>query len=319
MSHNAMNWALSQKHVQPAAWIVLIQLADRHNKDTLRVDPDQDLIAADCNMSRRSINRHLADLEEMGLLLRVQRVNPATKRQLPTFYILGLDFDNPPYVENAVCQIDTRISEVRKGNITASVCQSDTRKPCANFGQSRVPISAKAVCQFGTLSNPVKEPLREPCANAHSSFGLDDLVSRFLRAYPRKSRTDLVRAELQAAIAAGADPEALIAAAAEYAGEQKGNAARFIALGDNWLKAGGWRRFAVSVDGSLGGGAVAATGPCGVVVLASEVSGLAALADMLGRNWKRPLSEVISPINARKIIAAGLATREKLADCGVGV
>ena len=108
MSHRAVNWALEQKTVKPGPWIVLIMLADRVNKDTRRCDPDLRLLAADCNMSRATVIRHLELLENDGLIRRVRRQDPVTMKQLTTFYILGLDFDDPPVVENAESQIATR-------------------------------------------------------------------------------------------------------------------------------------------------------------------------------------------------------------------
>lgn len=142
MSHRAMNWALEKRHLKPAPWRVLVMLADRHNKDTLRVDPEQALLAHDCNMARSTINRHLEDLETAGLLVRVQRVNPKTQKQIPTFYVLEIDFAKPPYIEFAVSDYETRIKEVQSRNIDpsrvpnpdAGAVSQKSRIPCPKSG-----------------------------------------------------------------------------------------------------------------------------------------------------------------------------------------
>ncbi len=138
MSHKAVNWALEQKHLKPGPWIVLIQLADRHNKDTKQCNPDQNTLAEDCNMSRATVNRHLDDLEALGLITRVRRQNPVSRKRLSTYYILGLDAADPPKIDFAMSQIETRNSEGQSENIArghVSECDTETmsqkrRKPC---------------------------------------------------------------------------------------------------------------------------------------------------------------------------------------------
>lgn len=161
MSHKAVNWALEQVELKPGPWIVLIKLADRHNKDTLRCDPNQALLASDCNMSRATLNRHLDDLEAAGLLRRVPRLNPQTKKQLSTFYILGLDFDAPPEIEFAVSQVETRGGEdqtensgvSRVSNCDMGAVSQKQAKPCLKIVDSRV-----SNCDTNLVIKPVKEP-----------------------------------------------------------------------------------------------------------------------------------------------------------------
>jgi len=163
MSHKAVNWALEQRHLKPGPWIVLIQLADRHNKDTGRVSPYQSTLAADCNMPRSSVNNHLDTLEALGLIKRVRRIDPATKRQLGTFYILGFDFENPPDIDNAMSKIRTReiagqsenINQSRVQNPDAGAVSKKPQKPCPKNADSRVRI----LDTKGTMEmNQEKEP-----------------------------------------------------------------------------------------------------------------------------------------------------------------
>lgn len=90
MSFKATNWAVSQRGISPAAKVLLWQLADRHNPDN-GCFPDQRTIEVDCEMSRSTVNEKLKELEQGGLIKRVKRRNPATKRQMPTRYFFAFE------------------------------------------------------------------------------------------------------------------------------------------------------------------------------------------------------------------------------------
>jgi hypothetical protein len=90
MSHEATNWAIKQRGLKPTTKIVLWHLCDRFNPD-YGCFPAQSRLAHDCEISRSTLNDHLGHLEAVGLLRRVPRIDPATKRQLPTRYILGFE------------------------------------------------------------------------------------------------------------------------------------------------------------------------------------------------------------------------------------
>lgn len=130
MSHRATNWAFQQRGLKPAERVVLLYLADRHNPDH-GCFPSQAQLAADCEMSRRSLNDHLDTLVRMGLIQRERRVDPATNKQMSTRYILGFEFDHPP----------EPCAESAHGN---------GPEPCADSRRSRVQI---------LHTNPVREPV----------------------------------------------------------------------------------------------------------------------------------------------------------------
>jgi hypothetical protein len=90
MSHEATNWAIQQRGLKPTTKIVLWHLCDRFNPD-YGCFPSQDRLAHDCEISRSTLNDHLGQLEAVGLLRRMPRLDPVTKRQLPTRYILGFE------------------------------------------------------------------------------------------------------------------------------------------------------------------------------------------------------------------------------------
>lgn len=130
MSHRATNWALEVRGVKPTTRMVLIYLSDCHNSQTGECFPRQDTLAEMCEVSRSTVNLHLAELEKQGLIKRVQRVNKRTKKKKSTFYILGCDGDLAQDVEKAVSEYRTRDS--------GKAVSEKTPKPCPKNRQSRV-------------------------------------------------------------------------------------------------------------------------------------------------------------------------------------
>jgi hypothetical protein len=96
MSHYATNWAIQRRGLKPTTKIVLWHLCDRFNPD-YGCFPSQDRLAHDCEISRSTLNEHLDRLEAEKLLRRVPRLDPVTKRQLPTRYILAFEEGFTPY------------------------------------------------------------------------------------------------------------------------------------------------------------------------------------------------------------------------------
>lgn len=145
MSHIATTWAVSVRGIPATAKVVLWHLADRHNKDSGRCDPSQDLLASDCEISRSSLNNQLNALEKAGLIKRIQRSNGKTKRKKTTHYILMFDVFEPQNVESRVQNLDKE-----------AVSKSEA-EPCPNLSESRVQ---------NLDINLVKEPGKEPYACA---------------------------------------------------------------------------------------------------------------------------------------------------------
>lgn len=80
MSHDATNWAIKQRGLKPATKIVLWHLCDRFHPDH-GCFPSLDTLAEDCEMSRRSVQDHLAELESVGLI-RIEKMD-RVRGQLP--------------------------------------------------------------------------------------------------------------------------------------------------------------------------------------------------------------------------------------------
>ena len=155
MSHTAVNWALEQTGLKPAAKLVLICLADRHNKDTGECFPSQELLARDACISRSSLNDQLALLEDLGFINRHPEIDPVSRRQKRTNYTF-----------NAPFQMANPMSEIR----TRAVSEKD-QKPCPKNAQSRVRNSD---------TNPVREPIsKPPCAQAREAEEEEVSISDF--------------------------------------------------------------------------------------------------------------------------------------------
>jgi hypothetical protein len=62
MSGMALIWAANVKGLKPAVKIVLILLADFHNKETGQCNPSAKRLADDCEMGRATLFRHMTTL-----------------------------------------------------------------------------------------------------------------------------------------------------------------------------------------------------------------------------------------------------------------
>ena len=207
MSHDATNWAIKQRGLKPTTKIVLWHLCDRFNPD-YGCFPSQGRLAHDCEISRSTLNTHLGQLEAEGLLRRVPRIDPATKRQLPTRYILGFEPGFKPVIAVPCPETghgdDTPYEIVPDAGICGAVESSDD-EPCPDFGHG---IDAKAVSDFepepcpdfgqSRVRNPdtnlVREPLRKPVKEEEDAQAREIEFDRFF-------------AELLSAL--GLDPTAL--------------------------------------------------------------------------------------------------------------
>ena len=74
MSIRAMAWAWDAQCPAPGAKLVLLKLAD-HANDEGECWPSQGRIAADCGLTRQTVNEHLKKLVEAGLVRCENRFN----------------------------------------------------------------------------------------------------------------------------------------------------------------------------------------------------------------------------------------------------
>lgn len=145
MSHDATGWAIKQRGLKPATKIVLWQLCDRFHPDN-GCFPSQDTLAADCEMSRSSVNEHLAALEDAGLIRREQRRDGPTNRQKSTLYRFAFE-----------------------AGFEAAKPAENRQMPCPESGHGAVSEKAPEPCpenDESRVQNPdtnlVREPVKEP-------------------------------------------------------------------------------------------------------------------------------------------------------------
>ncbi len=192
MSHEATNWAIKQRGLKPTTKIVLWHLCDRFNPD-YGCFPSQGRLAHDCEISRSTLNAHLGQLEAVGLLRRVPRIDPVTKRQLPTRYILGFEPGFKPVTAVPCPETghggDAPSEIVPDAGICGAVDASDDL-PCPEFGHG---IDAKAVSDFepdpcpdfaqSRVRNPdtnlVREPLIKPVKEEEGAQAREAISDRF--------------------------------------------------------------------------------------------------------------------------------------------
>lgn len=192
MSHEATNWAIKQRGLKPTTKIVLWHLCDRFNPD-YGCFPSQDRLAEDCEISRSTLNEHLGQLEAAGLLRRVPRLNPVTKRQMPTRYILGFEPGFTPHVPDP-CP-ESGHGNPDDGETCAEPAPFDDEmpvapEPCLNSGHG---YDARPVSDFdpdpcpenaesrvrNPDTNPVREPLSKPVKEAEGASARDGLSEEF--------------------------------------------------------------------------------------------------------------------------------------------
>ena len=89
MSHYMTALAMRQTGLKPATKIVLYWLADHHNERSGECFPRIARLAELCEMSRRSVETHLAELEAAGLIERALRFREGGGKTSNT-YILNL-------------------------------------------------------------------------------------------------------------------------------------------------------------------------------------------------------------------------------------
>ena len=186
MSHEATNWAIKQRGLKPTTKIVLWHLCDRFNPD-YGCFPSQVRLAHDCEISRSTLNDHLGQLEAVGLLRRVPRIDPATKRQLPTRYILGFEPGFTPADVVPCPEIEHGDLALRYSAETApeyDLTNADLAEPCPEITHGIDAEAVSGICPEPCLENDqsrvrnpdtnlVREPLSKPVKEEEDAAARD--------------------------------------------------------------------------------------------------------------------------------------------------
>ena len=192
MSHEATNWAIKQRGLKPTTKIVLWHLCDRFNPD-YGCFPSQDRLAEDCEISRSTLNEHLGQLEAAGLLRRVPRLHPVTKRQMPTRYILGFELGFTPHVPDPCPETGHGIADDSETCAEPAPFEDDAPaepEPCPETGRG---CGDRAVSDFpadpcpenaesrvrNPDTNPVREPLSKPVKEEEGAQAREAISEEF--------------------------------------------------------------------------------------------------------------------------------------------
>lgn len=226
MSGQALIWAANVRGLKPATKIVLIQLAERHNKDTGLCNPSIKTLAEDCEMDRTTVMRHIEVLEGLGLIT-TQTAGNQDGGRANNQYLLHM-----PTVE------PTDVSRGVKSDFATGV------KSQSDGGLSRNPTGVKShSCATLTLREPVEEPNLfgsiEPQSKARDEK-VAQAFDRFWKVYPKKVGKPKSLQNFRSAVKAGSDPEAIIAGATVYADLMAGKEATYIKNPEGWITARRW-------------------------------------------------------------------------------
>ena len=182
MSHEATCWAVKQRGLSCAAKVVLWHLADRFHPDN-GCFPQQARLAADCEMSRSSLNVQLDALEKAGLIRREQRHDEGTKQRLPTRYRLGFEAGFKP-LKCVAASVDKPVENMCETSPDGAeshvqILDMDPAEPCPENGESHVQLNG-----HGYKAEPVSEPVRDEreCADAHGQAGRQAQVQASMQA-----------------------------------------------------------------------------------------------------------------------------------------
>lgn len=192
MSHEATNWAIKQRGLKPTTKIVLWHLCDRFNPD-YGCFPSQDRLAEDCEISRSTLNEHLGQLEAAGLLRRVPRLHPVTRRQMPTRYILGFEPGFTPHVpdpctetghgnadDGETCAEPTPFEEdlATEPELCPETGHGCAARAVSDFAPDPCPENAKSRVR-NPDTNPVREPLSEPVKEEEGAQAREAISEEF--------------------------------------------------------------------------------------------------------------------------------------------
>ena len=231
MSGMALIWAANVKGLRPAAKIVLIQLADFHNKETGQSNPSAKRLADECEMGRATLFRRMTTLEEFGLVTRHAR-GDGDGGHGSNQYELHLDISLGP-------------SSRLKGGGHGGNGVSSQNETGGNVSK-KVRKSPKG--ETGVVpnrdSNLTTEPVKEPPSRKREGAG-DEEAEKILAVYPsdRLRGKGACLAQIEEAMKEGIEPEDLMLAVQAYATDSAGFTRSKVCFSDNWFQSRRWQAY----------------------------------------------------------------------------
>jgi len=289
MSGMALIWAANVKGLKPAAKIVLIQLADFHNKETGQCNPSAQRLADECEMGRATLFRHMLTLEECGLVTRHARGDGDGGRG-SNQYELHLDITLGP---------SSRLKG-RGSSPNRVASQSETG---GNVSKKR---GKSLKGGAGIVSNRDRnlsiEPVKEPPSHKRETGEAE----KILAAYPpdRLRGKAACLSQIEEAMKQGVKLEDLLQAVQAYANDSTGFTRSKVCFSDNWFKSERWRAYAEDI---------AKSGEEAELKQAEILQGLAA--------WvtdRHPLCRHITTKQINGLLASKLVTQAQIQAAGLG-
>ena len=231
MSGMALIWAANVKGLKPAAKIVLIQLADFHNKETGQCNPSAKRLVGECEMGRATLFRHMTTLEQCGLVTRHARGDGDGGRGFNQ-YELHLDITLGPSAR----------SKGAAGGPNGVSSQNETG---GNVSKKR---GKSPNGETGVVSNRdtnlTTEPKKEPPSRKHEAAA-DEEAEKVLAAYPPDRLRSKVGclAQIEEAVKEGIAPEDLWQAVQAYATDSVGFTRSKVCYSDNWFQSRRWQAY----------------------------------------------------------------------------
>ena len=291
MSGMALIWAANVKGLKPAAKIVLIQLADFHNKETGQCNPSAQRLADECEMGRATLFRHMTTLEECGLVTRHARGDGDGGRGADQ-YQLHLDITLGPSAHpkgGAGGQNGVASQNETGGNVSKKQGKSPGGETGVVSNRDR---------------NLTTEPPNEPPPRERE-VAADEEAEKILGCYPPdrlRGKAECLR-RIREALDAGTDVEDLLEAVKVYATESAGFTRSKVCFSDNWFKSGRWRSYVEDI------------GKGREATKAKEAEMLAGLATWV--TDKHPLCRHITPGQIDALLAAELVTQAQIQAAGL--
>ena len=143
MSHYWTALAMKQKGLQPSTKIVLYWLADHHNGVSGLCIPSQKRLADVCEMSDRSIRKHLTVLEGLGLIEIIERKRANGSQTSNQYRLLFDDQKIPPPAENISTLSPKNIPPHNLGTINQGILTKENIKDLFDYFWTQYPRQAK--------------------------------------------------------------------------------------------------------------------------------------------------------------------------------
>lgn len=228
MSGLALIWAANVKGLKPAAKIVLIQLADFHNKETGQCNPSAQRLADECEMGRATLFRHMTTLEECGLVTRHARGDGDGERG-SNQYELHLDNTLGP-------------SARPKGGASDPSGETSQNETGGNVPKMRgKSLKGETGVVSNRDSNLTIEPVKEPPSRRREAGEAE----KILEAYPpdRLRGKAACFAQIEEAAKERIRPKELLQAVQAYASDSAGFTRSKVCFSDNWFQSRRWQAY----------------------------------------------------------------------------